>query len=257
VVTLSIYKYLSCDTDDTKLCCVVVCCCNSCYCGVMWCDVVVLHMYVYAAGSPCVKTFHMGCCCWVRVSSSSSLTNFFFYVVMKSSVSCHLVVIKSYNLSIVIMCYKFFFLSYTFFSILWSHRRRHHVVNFFFFHMFIIRHPWSYIIIINFFFFCYHRSCCSVLLHNTCGAVRSLWSRVFASLSCVTPWNSASKNPPDFCDARTYSLRSHAPAFMSPTRGWVTHVRYAAHASENASHIATLALDVPFPGSQFFLIIIY
>jgi hypothetical protein len=44
------------------------------------------------------------------------------------------------------------------------------------------------------------------------------------------------------------SLRSHVPAFMSPTRGISQPCEYAAHVPKNASHIATLALDVPFPG---------
>jgi hypothetical protein len=51
--------------------------------------------------------------------------------------------------------------------------------------------------------------------------------------------------------ART-SLRSHAPAFMSPTCATSRSCEYAAHASKNASHIATLALDVPFPIFFFF-----
>jgi hypothetical protein len=127
---------------------------------------------------------------WVAVVESCVehlVTNkFFFYGVMKSSVSCHLVVIKSCNLNIVIMCYNFFFIIDFFFlyydlivvvimSLIFFFSYVHHQAS-----MIIHHHN-------KFFFFCYHRSCCSVLLHNTCGAVRSLWSRVFASLSCVTP----------------------------------------------------------------------
>jgi uncharacterized Tic20 family protein len=56
---------------------------------------------------------------WVAVVESCVehlVTNkFFFYVVMKSSVSCHLVVIKSCNLNIVIMFIKFFFIIDLFF----------------------------------------------------------------------------------------------------------------------------------------------
>jgi hypothetical protein len=51
----------------------------------------------------------------------------------------------------------------------------------------------------------------------------------------------------DFCDTRTHSLRSHAPAFMSLTCGLSHSCEYAAHESKNASHIATLALDVSIP----------
>jgi hypothetical protein len=47
------------------------------------------------------------------------------------------------------------------------------------------------------------------------------------------------------------SLRSRVPAFMSPTRGISQSCEYAAHVSKNASHIATLALDVPFPENWF------
>jgi hypothetical protein len=118
VVMLSIYK--TCHVILMIPNCVVLlsCCCSTCCCGVMWCDVIVLHMFVYASGSHCVKTFRMGCVL-SRVSSISSLTNFFFFMLSWNRVcrvilsSSSLVIWTSSSLFINFFFYRILFFFYT------------------------------------------------------------------------------------------------------------------------------------------------
>jgi hypothetical protein len=57
----------------------------------------------------------------------------------------------------------------------------------------------------------------------------------------------------DFCDTRTH-FAALARACFHESHVWISHsCEYAAHVSKNASHIATLALDVPFPCRLLFL----
>jgi hypothetical protein len=79
-------------------------------------------------------------------------------------------------------------------------------------------------------------------------SVRLLRPRVcgFTSLCAVMKLRIKKSSRTFVIPART-SLRSHAPAFMSPTCGISHSCKYAAHVSKNVSHIATLALGVPFP----------
>jgi hypothetical protein len=107
----------------------------------------------------------------------------------------------------------------------------------------------SYIVISKFFFFVSSLLLqCVVTQHSWCCEI--VMVSCVDSLACVSSCNFVSKKK----SSRTFvipahtSLRSHVPAFMSPTRGISQSCEYAAHVSKNASHIATLALDVPFPG---------
>jgi hypothetical protein len=105
----------------------------------------------------------------------------------------------------------------------------------------------SYIVISKFFFFVI-----IITLAAVC-CTQHLWCCEVVMVSCVDSLpvcrheTSYQKNPHRLfmIPART-SLRSHAPAFMSPTCGISHSCEYAAHVSKNVSHIATLALDVPF-----------
>jgi hypothetical protein len=83
-----------------------------------------------------------------------------------------------------------------------------------------------------------------------------LWDRY--GLVCLIHWHVWRHETPHqkilrtfVMPARTHCAYTRLLSWVSRV-GWVTHVKYAAHASENASHVATLALDVPFPGLMFF-----
>jgi hypothetical protein len=65
VVMLLIYKYLYVSLMISNCVVSLSGCCNTCCCSVMRCDVVVLHMYVYAAGCTVSKLFT-----WVAVVES-------------------------------------------------------------------------------------------------------------------------------------------------------------------------------------------
>jgi hypothetical protein len=94
-----------------------------------------------------------------------------------------------------------------------------------------------------------------VLLHNTLVLCDRYGLRVrFLNLCAVMKLRIKKKSSRTFVIPAHTSLRSPVPAFMSPTRGISQSCEYAAHASKNASHIATLALDVPFPCSWFFFV---
>jgi hypothetical protein len=108
------------------------------------------------------------------------------------------------------------------------------------------------VVISRFFFYYYHRSCCSVLLHNTRGAVRLLWPRVWFPSLCAVMKLRIKKILTDFCDTCTH-FAALARACFHESHVWVRYsCEYAAHMSKNASHIATLALGVPFPVVDFF-----
>jgi hypothetical protein len=86
-----------------------------------------------------------------------------------------------------------------------------------------------------------------------------LWDRY--GLVCLIHWHVWRHETPHqkilrtfVMPARTHCAYTRLLSWVSRV-GWVTHVKYAAHASENASHVATLALDVPFPGLMFFFLL--
>jgi hypothetical protein len=141
-----------------------------------------------------------------------------------------------------------FFIIHIFFShILWSDCCHHHVVIKFSSYSSSYRTCHHTSSSVNFFFLlsslllqcCYTHSWCYEVVMVTC----------VDPLACVPSRNFVSKKSSRtfVIPART-SLCSHAPAFMSLTCGISLSCEYAAHiGSQNASHIATLALDVPFP----------
>jgi hypothetical protein len=60
------------------------------------------------------------------------------------------------------------------------------------------------------------------------------------------------KSSRTFYDTRTH-FAALARACFHESHVWISHsCEYAAHVPKNASHIATLALDVPFPGFVLF-----
>jgi hypothetical protein len=89
---------------------------------------------------------------------------------------------------------------------------------------------------------------CSVVLYNTHGAVKFLWSRVFDSSTCVPSWNSVSKNPHGLL-WYPHALAALARACFHESHVWDTSLMWGMlrMCLENVSHIATLALDVQFP----------
>jgi hypothetical protein len=232
------------------------CCCNTCCCGVVSCVLRCACMCVLG-DSYCVKTFYRRWFVDVCVCVDQLITNnfyFFFkyhneigYILFILSSSCH---VMSYHVVLTSLSCVTKFFSIHFFFILClivviimsllnvrsyssSHHTCHHTsasVNFFFFasslllQCVVTQHSW----------------CCEIVMVSCVD-----------SLACVSSWNFVSKK-----SSRTFvipahtSLRSHVPAFMSPTRGMSQSCEYATHASKNASHIATLALDVPFPSAS-------
>jgi hypothetical protein len=218
----------------------------------MWCSCVA-HARV-CSGPHRVKTFHMGCCRWAVCRADRTNKIFFF-------LCCHEIEsvvpsrrIKSRNLDIVIMCYKFFFTIYFFFYTMIASSPSSCRLIFFFFFFFMC--PSSVSMIIhhrnNFFFIII--ALAAVCCYATLVVLWDCYDLMcrFASLCAVMKLH-IKKILTDFL-WYPHALRCARARLLSwvPRVGRVTHVMYAAHVSENASHIATLALDVSFPCSGDF-----
>jgi hypothetical protein len=137
--------------------------------------------YVHVlCGSYRIKTFFT--CVEIELVSISSLLTIFFFLCHHGVSTCRLFCVKSSDLNIVIMCYKFFIIHFFFFLyfglivvIIKS------ILNFF--SILIIPSSRDGHRTINF-FFDYHHFCCSLLLYNTHCAVRSY------DHSCLNSWAS-------------------------------------------------------------------
>jgi hypothetical protein len=117
----------------------------------------------------------------------------------------------------------------------------------------------TYIVISKFFFFVSINLvavCCYITL---VGAVRLLGLVCRVTSLYVVMKLCIKKILTDFCDTRTHFSALACTCFHEPTRGISQSCEYAAHVSKNASHIATLALDVPFPEKlvSFFFFLLF
>jgi hypothetical protein len=156
------------------------CCWSACFCGVVSCCCAA-HVCVCWVGCTVSKLFYRRWRCNAVCVDQLITNNFiFFNSIMRLRTSCYLVVIMSCHvvscrLNIVIMCTKFLSHIFFFHALVWlllssCHYFKHRSYS--------SSHQLASYIVIGKFFFCYHHSCCSVLLHNTRGAVRLLWPRV-------------------------------------------------------------------------------
>jgi hypothetical protein len=111
----------------------------------------------------------------------------------------------------------------------------------------------SYVVISKFFFFLLLSSLllqCVVTQHSWCCEI--VMPRVRFPSLCAVMKLRIKKILTDFCDTCTH-FAALARACFHESHEWVRYsCEYAAHVLKNASHIATLALGVPFPVEWYF-----